>query len=317
MQTRNWLIGTVVFIIVLLGFVYLFIPNNIHIQCKTVIGITRGGIFRNLIEKNNWNEWWPEASTEKTNLIRDTYNYKKNSYEITKKTFNTIDVLIKSKLTNGKSTMTIIPLKLDSTSLNWDILITTSYNPLKRVQLYFKSKEIASDVNSILHKVNHFYSDLKNVYGYKIEKSRVVDSFLISTYIKTDTIPSTAQIYELIDDLKIYIKTKSAKETGLPMLNIFTSDSVSFTTRVAIPVNVLLEPKGNITYNKMLGGGNILVAEVKGGIAAINRAIQQMELYISDYNRMSPAMPYQSLITDRRMVADSSKWITKIYYPVM
>jgi len=314
---RRWLIGLFVFVTILLGCVYIFIPKSIHIHCNTLIGVTQGGLFRNLIEKNNWNEWWPEVSSEKTNLGRESYTYKKNSYEITKKTFNTIDVLIKSKSTNGKSTITIIPLKLDTISLNWDILITTSYNPLKRVQLYFKSKEIASDVNSLLHKINHYNSDLKNVYGYKIEKARVVDSFLISTYIKTNTIPSTAQIYELIDDLKAYVKTKSAKETGLPMLNIFTTDSVSFTTRVAIPVDVLLEPKGNITYNKMLGGGNILVAEVKGGMTEINKAIKQMELYISDYNRMSPAMPYQSLITDRREVTDRSKWITKIYYPVM
>jgi hypothetical protein len=211
----------------------------------------------------------------------------------------------------------MFPLKQDSVSLNWDILISTSYNPFKRLQLYFKSKEINSDVNSLLQKANLYYSDLKNVYGFKIEKNRVVDSFLISTFINTNTIPTTAQIYALIDDLKVYVKTKSAKETGLPMLNIFTSDSVTFTTRVAIPVNVLLDSKGNITYNKMLGGGNILVAEVKGGMAEINKALQQMELYIRDYNRMSPAMPYQSLITDRRIVTDSSKWITKIYYPVM
>jgi hypothetical protein len=67
----------------------------------------------------------------------------------------------------------------------------------------------------------------------------------------------------------------------------------------------------------MPGGGNMLVTEVKGGQIEVNKASVQLLNYISDYNRTAPAIPFESLVTDRRKEPDSSKWITRIYYPVM
>ena len=67
----------------------------------------------------------------------------------------------------------------------------------------------------------------------------------------------------------------------------------------------------------MLPGGNILITEVKGGPEEIKKAYRQVELYISDFQRVAPAIPFESLVTDRRAEKDSTKWITRIYYPVM
>jgi hypothetical protein len=67
----------------------------------------------------------------------------------------------------------------------------------------------------------------------------------------------------------------------------------------------------------MLGGGNILVTDVNGGPSAIKYAFDRLEEYVSDTKRIPPAIPFESLITDRRKERDTSKWITRIYYPVM
>ena len=67
----------------------------------------------------------------------------------------------------------------------------------------------------------------------------------------------------------------------------------------------------------MLGGGNILITEVKGDNKEIQKAYTQIQHYISDYKRIAPAIPFESLVTDRRKQPDSSQWVTKIYYPVM
>ena len=67
----------------------------------------------------------------------------------------------------------------------------------------------------------------------------------------------------------------------------------------------------------MVKNGNILVVEVRGDQQTINEAIKQIEKYITDYQRSIIAIPFQSLITDRSKESDSTKWITKIYYPVV
>ena len=121
----------------------------------------------------------------------------------------------------------------------------------------------------------------------------------------------------MVDELRAYILQQGAKETGYPMLNVFTKDSINYLVKVALPVSKALPSSGTMSYRWMLPGGNILITEVKGGPEEIKRAYRQVELYISDFQRVAPAIPFESLVTDRRAEKDSTKWITRIYYPVM
>ncbi|HZH63621.1 MAG TPA: GyrI-like domain-containing protein, partial [Flavisolibacter sp.] len=140
---------------------------------------------------------------------------------------------------------------------------------------------------------------------------------LISTSTTTSGYPSADRIYSLIDKLQAFAQTKGAKQTGQPMLNINTPDSISYRVQVALPVDKKLKDEGDIFYRWMLGGGNILVMEVKGGYATINKAFMEMENYVRDFSRTAPAIPFQSLITDRRKEPDTGKWVTKLYWPVI
>ena len=62
--------------------------------------------------------------------------------------------------------------------------------------------------------------------------------------------------------------------------------------------------------------GKILVAEVKGGAYTADEALRQLTMYMDDNHLVSPAIPFQSLVTERSKEPDTTKWITKIYFPV-
>ena len=121
----------------------------------------------------------------------------------------------------------------------------------------------------------------------------------------------------MLDKLKNYSTKQGAKQSGHPMLNVYTVDSISFLVKVALPVNKKLKDEGSIKYKWMLGGGKILISDVTGETSKVDHAIKQLEYYLLDYNRVAPAIPFMSLITDRSKELDSTKWITRIYYPVM
>jgi hypothetical protein len=84
---------------------------------------------------------------------------------------------------------------------------------------------------------------------------------------------------------------------------------------VGIPVNKVLNESGDIVLKRMVLG-NILEAEVQGGTFRVNQAAKQLEHYVSDYKYSSPAIPFQQLVTNRLQEPDSSRWITRLYYPV-
>ena len=83
----------------------------------------------------------------------------------------------------------------------------------------------------------------------------------------------------------------------------------------AIPVNKYIPTNKNFLFKRMVPG-KILVTEVIGGVNTTANALKELELYITDRHLQSPAIPFESLVTDRSKQPDTSKWVTKVYYPI-
>lgn len=292
---------------------YLLIPNIVNIKQEQSINTSQAGLQRMLLTKSNVLKWWPGTQTDSGSLL-----YNGNTYEFANNNITLIPVLITNNSQNIHSTIFSLAPAKETVQLTWVCKTVTSYNPIKRIQYWLKAKNLNTDLEYLLEKMNDFYSNTENIYGIKIEKKLVEDSILISTAAACKNFPTTEFIYTQIAKLNTYAAINNAQAAGYPMLNIETDDGVNYNVRLALPVNKIIPDKPNdITLKRMLGGGNILVAEVKGGNATTAEALRQINLYARDYQRIPPAIPFFSLITNRMAEADSSKWITKVYCPVM
>ena len=312
---KRILLITSILLILALILVYTVIPSKFIIVHNAKIPVNREAPFRKLSDQKKWSEWWPEPIDikNKKNAFRSkNFEYLPGPGQILSVPFS-----IKSGQHIWKADLLVTASGTDSTILQMETTIKSSFSPINRIGNYFRSRKISSDFNSLLASISTTYSDTKSLYGFDIRKALVVDSTLIFTYDEIKGYPGTSKIYSLIDELRDHIKINAAQETGYPMLNIFTKDSIVYLVKVAIPVNKRLPDKGKISYRWMLRGGNILVAEIKGGPDLIQKAHEQMVHYIQDHQRITPAIFFEALVTERRLQPDSSKWVTKIYYPVM
>jgi hypothetical protein len=313
---KKYIFGGLVTLLLLLLSSYLFVPNIISISKKLSVHTNAKSFYRGLFDKSKWVAWWPGEYTTKDK--EPFFSYKNTSYKFDDIKFSSLIISTENSMLKGGTSLNYISSGNDSVDLVWDAKILSSYNPIKRWQVYFNSKKLGSQFDEIMGKMALFYADPKNIYGIDIKKESVADSALVSTFsILKGSYPGVTEIYALIDELRSYISSNGAKEKGFPMLNISTSDSINYITKVAIPVDKKLPSSGNISYRWMLAGGNILTVDVTGGNEKIMNTVHQIESYIEDYNRQPPAIHFLSLITDRRKEPDSSKWITRIYYPVM
>lgn len=312
---KKWLIAILILFLLLLTSAYIFIPNIISVSQSTSINVTEEGLQRNLFDEKNWVKWWPGSNGPKPNDSLTRFIYNDYTYTISGKNVFSLPVSITQKDTLAITSLTFVSTRLDSTKLYWEAVIPTSYNPIKRIQAYFKAKQIRNDMKAILEKMQSFYSRSENVYGYKIDKGDIVDSVLVSTFSISKGYPTTEFTYGLINQLKKHIASQSAKETGLPITDVTTRDSINFFTRVAIPVDKQLPTSGNITYKWMPPGVTFFTTEVKGGPAAINNAYRQITNFMNDYQTVISTTPFYRLITDRNQQPDSSKWITKLCFP--
>jgi hypothetical protein len=299
-------------VIILLVWIYLFIPSSIKLHGSIQIEAPSNGLFRKLKRIETWKEWWPGTSTGTETFSLRGINFKPGQTRIL-----SIPLVVDDPDLSSTAELMFIPTKIDSTIIQVDASVPVPANPLKRVKTYFASRKLKQCLPEILQALHKTYLNGAHLYDYAIRKDHVTDPNFIFTSEEMKGYPSVEKIYSLIDQLKMYIKAQSATETGFPMQNITTSDSLNYLVRVAIPVNKKLPDTDKFKYKWMPGGGNMLVTEVKGGQIEVNKASVQLLNYISDYNRTAPAIPFESLVTDRRKEPDSSKWITRIYYPVM
>jgi len=161
-----------------------------------------------------------------------------------------------------------------------------------------------------------FLGENKNIYHLDIKHRLVMDTVMMSTREKFKKYPSTEDIYKMIEKVKKHIRKFNGRETNFPMLNVNVHNDSSYEAMVAIPVDHSLPDQGNIFLKRMLYQGNILEAEVKGGALRISQGFSDFKNYIMDNGKTPAAIPFEMLITNRSKEPDTSKWVTKLFYPI-
>ena len=168
----------------------------------------------------------------------------------------------------------------------------------------------------VLHSFKSFIEDIKNIYGFTFFRTMSKDSTLATMSFVSRSYPATGEIYARYDSLRQYISSQKANVISPPMLNVTNIGDTVFNTMVALSVDRRLKgngrivPKGFVPYKMMEG-------EVKGGgVHTIEKAFEQMQKYKLDYNTTIMAMPFQSLITDRRQEPDTTRWVTLVCAPI-
>lgn len=300
-----------VILIVAVVAVYIFIPGKIVFSKFVVINAKATTANRFLFDESKWNKWWPKNSAIHN---QNRFQYGDYIYTLNTVLMDAGEINISNKRLSLKSLVQIFPILTDSIGIEWKSEMPATSNPFMRMKYFFAAKKLQMDMAGILGNLGAFLRSDKNVYGLDIQQIRVTDTLLISTKLYSLEYPSTQVIYNLIRKLQVHIDNEGARETNYPMLNV-RKDSTTYRTMIAIPVNKTIPENNNFEIKKMVPG-KILVTEVKGGEYTARQGLNLLDLYMYDNKLKSPAIPFESLITDRSREHDSTKWITKLYYPV-
>jgi hypothetical protein len=309
---RKWIAIVIVLAGLLLISVYVFLPKKINSVTSEKIGCNINSLNRFVIE-GNWPKWWPGSVMHDSDTNKNIYAFKGYNYIIISRKYNSVLIQITQPDLIVDATIFFLPLK-DSIQAEWRYLLETNSNPINKINLYWVSKKIDSNLREILQSMKDFLESNLKVYGSNIEEMQVKDTILVSTKFFGKEYPATHEIYKVIDSIKSYISAHNAIETNAPMLHIW-QDSGLYKTTIAIPVNKTI-PENKFFSMKRMVPGKILVAEVKGGDYTSTEGMRQLGLFVTDNGLSSPAIPFESLVTDRMNEPDTSKWITKLYYPI-
>lgn len=306
-------------ILALLSFVYTLIPQKISVTALKSATCTLNGAERMVFYTDKWTRWWPGKVSPQPNPSGSSspvFIFRDFKYTPGIVSLNLIEVNIICNNMLFETELMILPLNSNSVQLEWKCKeIEASKNPIARIKQYRTASKIKKNLDLVLDSLRSFLERAENIYGMKVNTTKVKDSILVATKFVTPSYPTTAEIYSAVKKLKRCIEQEQAAENNFPMMHVQSTDSNHYETMIAIPVNKQL-PERNNTMVKRMVLGNILEAQIKGGVATVRSAMQQLENYRRDYNLQSPAIPFALLVTDRSIEADTTKWITRIYYPI-
>lgn len=315
---KKFLIIIVSLVILLSVSSYIFIPSSLQISKADYAQCNVYGADRVVSNNNTWAKWWPgksSSSADEDSLGTKSFFYNGFNYKLSQKFYNAIEVQMQTKHSIIDSRIVLIKIENDSVILDWHCNLSTSMNPVTRILKYQEAEKIRNNMTGILTNLSSFLSNKKNIYGVNFNVVMSKDSTMVLTKKISKEYPSTADIYQLVGNLKKYIASQGAKEDNYPMLHVKTLNDSTFETMVAIPVNKKLAGNGTISFSRFVPW-KVLTAEVIGGNKTVEEALKQMKVLISDYQISSMAIPFESLVTDRSREPDTSKWVTNIYTPV-
>ncbi|SDW38622.1 hypothetical protein SAMN05444410_102177 [Hydrobacter penzbergensis] len=307
---KKWVLVIVAVFFILIASVYFFIPGSQVFNYKITVNSAENGVSRMILDKEKWATWWPGKKEDEHH-----YNFGNYHYRISNIFLNSFTATVAHQPDSVQGLLQILPSETDSTQLLWTSTFSFSANPFTRIAQYRRFSGIKSNIQALLDTTKLILEKQETIYGMKIVQQKVTDSSLISLKKTFPHYPTTNEIYEMVRALKNYIATKGGTERNYPMLNVYQDGPDRFETMVAIPTQKDLPSEGLFRLKKMVLG-NILMAEVTGGVSRVMKGEQELTNYVHDYRKTSPAIPYQSLVTDRSMQPDSARWITRLYYPI-
>ncbi|MCR8560251.1 GyrI-like domain-containing protein [Mucilaginibacter sp. BJC16-A38] len=291
--------------------IYLLIPSKITITRFIIVRVAENHAADVLTTATGWNSWWPGSK----GTIAGAYAYKTTLYNAAKFSNSGVQLTVINNNVPSTAKVTYLAEDKETTKITWTDDQLSNSNPFIRLKQYMSISAKEKNTDQLLQHLKQFLEDDKNVYHLAVKVSQVKDTIVVTNKLALKQLPDLQQVYQLVDGLKQLIVKQGAIEVAPPMLNIHQSAQNEFDVMVGIPINKEIKTSGTVAIHKLVPG-NILEAEVKGGPNTINASINKLEAYKKDHNLVSPAMPYQSLITNRMAEKDTGKWVTKLYCPI-
>ena len=301
------LLGSIVFII---GIIWL-LPKEKQYTQRVLVNCTPTAATRVMSDFTQWSKWWPGEIENDTALT-----FKERKIKIQTILLNGFYANYLSSKMNAYIDIQFLSAPNKQSEFIYSYTLYYSSNPIEKVvQLLSHSSSTRKILDALIAEIKSNLEDVKKIYGFEITEERVPNAIHISTKKIFDHYPTTDDIYASIEDLNTYIADNKAHGVNAPIYNIFTPDDKAYQLMVAIATDRPLPTNNKFLFKEMVRG-KIIIGKSIGPNSTINQCLQQVEYFVKDHGRSSPAIQFNRLITDRKKELDSTKWITTINYPV-
>ena len=311
-------------------------PRHIHVERSLIMKAPSEIIFSQINILKNWKKWepWYQMDT----AMKMEYNQipagagAGNKWSSTNSKVGSGDMTITSStpdsistamnfMEHGVATGKFVFVKKDSMiKVTWIMESDLGMNPIGRIFGLFMDKMMGADFEKGLANLKHIAESIpvKPKSKYDVKEEDAPEKVYI---VKRDSLgwAEISAFYQKNLPAMFEAMTKAKLEmAGAPSGLFFKWDTINKSTimAAAIPVkgNAKTKVKGYETL--ILPVGKNLHIEYHGGYYEIGSAHNSMHDYINEKGFIQGSPIIEEYVSDPSKEADSSKWITNVFYPV-
>jgi hypothetical protein len=282
-------------------------PQQPKLALSFQVNTTSATTLEYLANQKLWSQWWPKQLPANRFLNQPLQVQAAHlPLAFLQTTFKNTPLQWQVQLFNKWVDTTILQLFITPEKPIWG---------LEKIQFYWYNKTIQLEAAKIFTALASYIGNEQNMYGFTVQMGKMTDTVLVSNTRFYNEWPTAQNIGEQVTTLRNYLSSIGARESNYPMLNVVQVDG-KYKCKIALPTDTVPIPPTGIEIKNMVLGGT-LRATVKGGNYTLQTAMKKYNQYLVDKGLTSPAIPYESMVTDRWKEPDTSKWITILYYPIM
>lgn len=315
----------------------LFLPSKVHVERSRVIEAPVDVIFNQVNNLKKWRNWSPWLSIDpnmKINYkgpesgkgasyswVSDDKQVGNGRLSILKSVPHDTIIIEMDFMENGKSKGSYFFQEQDKgVKVTWTMDSDMGLNPIGRWFGLFMDKMVGPDFENglaNLEKVAKLESKASTLsQPLKIESISVASTPVLTIRRKSTPAEISRTLGQSYIEILTFIRMNNLKQTGPPFAIYHTYSDLEVDMEPGIPVEKLpVQTAGNIKASKM-AKGKAVVADFYGPSEQTGKAHQEIEKWIKANNKKVMGSPWEVYVTDPGVEPDTSKWLTKIYYPI-
>lgn len=324
---------TIICLIITIFLSSYFLPRKKIIVHQLNFDSSKEIIYEQINGLRNWEKWSPwydiDTSTVYTyNEIGEGQGAKyqwesihlnmgKGALEIIKTTQDSIFFQISFENQAPTDGYFVIKEVDDYVNVKWFFLYDAHFNPIDRYFNLFMERALGDDMFSGLINLKNVCKKISDKRKIKVEEKDFKGVRYLSILDSCKTEEINFKMEEVLSEIIKYMEINKIDFISPPITIYHTrnAEKVVFEAGIPIKPDLDIENSGKVKILD-LPECKVVVAHYFGSYDAIFRAYKELETWVEKNKKVSSDFVWEEYITDPKTEKDTSKWYTKVYFPI-
>lgn len=328
-----------VLVIVLLVYIVaaFFCKSKVHVERSIAVKAEAATIFNQINTLKNWKNWsywdnidknmksvysgpeagvgakhsWESASDSVGKGTLTITKSEPNKFVETELAFEGMGTSLGGwKINDSAGTVTV--------STYMDINVDFLFRPM--MAMMNMDEMLGSDFNKSLSNLKNYCEKLPANPELKIEATTIGPMKMLTIKDSADESNISQKLGELYGQIGAVMKKQNLNMAGAPFafydhVQDLEGGKMKFVLRAGITIDRAGKTDGRVEYSEMRGG-NVVKGMHYGSYESTGISHDLMQKWMQENGKTIIGSPWETYVTDPMTVADTSKWLTEIYYPV-